>query len=100
MSERIYIPLEAFQKTFGRGENISLITVAPKAGIDGFKLEKQVLQLLRERHPEADGYLRGEAGYRLFADREPLMEKLRTRIRHNRERLRAASGLEPTPPTA
>jgi putative ABC transport system permease protein len=50
MSERIYIPLEAFQKTFGRGEDISLITVAPKNGVDGFELEKQVLELLRERH--------------------------------------------------
>ncbi|MEH6551514.1 MAG: ABC transporter permease [Pseudomonadales bacterium] len=50
MSERIYIPLEAFQKTFGHGEEISLITVAPKSGVDGFELEKQILRLLRERH--------------------------------------------------
>jgi putative ABC transport system permease protein len=50
MSERIYIPLEAFQKTFGHGEDISLITVAPESGVDGFELEEQVLQLLRERH--------------------------------------------------
>lgn len=57
-------------------------------------------EVLRERHPEAVGYLRGQEGYRLFDDREPLMEQLRVRIRHNRERLRAASGLEPIPPTA
>jgi len=50
MSERLYIPLEAFQKIFGHSEDINLIAVAPRAGVDGFALEQKILQLLRERH--------------------------------------------------
>ncbi len=50
MSERIYIPMEAFQKTFGEGENISLIAAAPRAGFDGLQLEKDILELLQKRH--------------------------------------------------
>lgn len=50
MSERVYIPMEAFQKTFGRGEDVSLITLTPREGVDGLELQKKVLSLLRERH--------------------------------------------------
>jgi len=36
---------------------------------------------LQERHPEAAGYLRDPAGYRLFDRREELLERLRDRVR-------------------
>ena len=40
-------------------------------------------ETLFERHPEAKGYLRPRAGYRLFEHREPLVEKLREAVRGN-----------------
>jgi putative ABC transport system permease protein len=50
MSERIYIPISTFKKTFGGGEKVSLIVVRPKANVDGFKLEDKVVALLKQRH--------------------------------------------------
>ena len=44
---------------------------------------------LVERHPEARGYLRDPAGYRLFERREELMGKLLERVRRE---------VEPPPP--
>jgi deoxyhypusine synthase len=45
-------------------------------------------ETLFERHPEAKGYLRPRAGYRLFEHREPLVEKLREAVRDNAEWLK------------
>ena len=53
MSERVYIPLSGFQKTFGKGDQVSLIALSPKPGADGFALEEQVVNLLKERHKVA-----------------------------------------------
>lgn len=50
MSERVYIPLSAYQKTFGRGTDINLLTLTPKPGFDPFELEDQAVALLKERH--------------------------------------------------
>ena len=48
------------------------------------KLREELGQeTLLERHPEAKGYLRPRAGYRLFEHREPLVEKLREAVRDN-----------------
>lgn len=44
-------------------------------------------ETLLERHPEAKGYLRGDAGYRLFDERERLMDQLRGEVRARRESL-------------
>lgn len=53
MSERVYVPLSGFQKTFGKGDFVSLITFNPKPGVDGFALETAVVDLLKERHQVA-----------------------------------------------
>ena len=50
MSERIYIPMSAYQRTFGHGTDVNLLTITPKPGFDGFELERQAKALLRERH--------------------------------------------------
>jgi putative ABC transport system permease protein len=50
MSERVYMPVSAFKKTFGGGTYIDLITVRPKEGVDGVALEGKILNLLKERH--------------------------------------------------
>lgn len=50
MSERIYMPLGTFQKTFGIGENIDIIAVTPAAGYTGDDLVDKLTVLLKQRH--------------------------------------------------
>lgn len=50
MSERIYMPMTTFQKTFGNGRNIGILALTPKPGVDGFRLEKDAIELLKQRH--------------------------------------------------
>jgi len=50
MSERIYMPVSAFKKAFGGGQQVALITVRPKAGVNPFRLEDEVVALLKQRH--------------------------------------------------
>lgn len=50
MSERVYLPLSAFKKTFGGGTYVDLITVRPQEGVDGIALEDEIVNLLKERH--------------------------------------------------
>lgn len=50
MSERLYMPISAFKKTFGGGADVDLITVRPKQGADGIALEEKITKLLKERH--------------------------------------------------
>jgi deoxyhypusine synthase len=45
---------------------------------------------LLERHPEAGGYLRADDGYRLYDERERLVEGLRGEVRARREALLAS----------
>ncbi len=50
MSERLYMPLGTFQKTFGKGENISIITATPAAGYTGDQVVAELTTLLQQRH--------------------------------------------------
>lgn len=50
MSERIYMPVSAFKKSFGGGREVSLIAVRPQLGVDGIELEEKIMALLRQRH--------------------------------------------------
>ena len=60
------------------------------------RLEQELgLETLLERHPEAEGYLRPSAGFRLFEQRDDLLATLMTKVRDNADRLRADSGLPP-----
>jgi putative ABC transport system permease protein len=49
-SERVYIPQTTLQKVFGGGDRIDSIWLRPAAGVDGFELEKKVLELIKRRH--------------------------------------------------
>ncbi|MGV8838645.1 ABC transporter permease, partial [Cellvibrio sp.] len=49
-SERIYIPQPTFQKMFGESNRIGSIWLRPEIGLDGFALEKSVIELLQRRH--------------------------------------------------
>jgi putative ABC transport system permease protein len=52
-SEQIYIPQSTYKKIFGSGDRISSIWLRPQQGGDGFELEKQVMDLLKQRHDVA-----------------------------------------------
>ena len=49
-SERVYIPQSTFQKLFGTSDKIGSIWLRPQEGVDGFKFEESIIQLLRQRH--------------------------------------------------
>lgn len=49
-SERIYIPQPTFQKMFGESNRIGSIWLRPLKGVDGFALEKKIIELLQRRH--------------------------------------------------
>lgn len=50
MSERIYMPVSAFKKSFGGGREVALIAARPKVGVDGIELEEKIIALLKQRH--------------------------------------------------
>jgi len=58
-SERVLIPLTTMQKIYGGGEVTSNIWLRPAKGVDGFELEKKVLELLKRRHDVSPEDMRG-----------------------------------------
>jgi putative ABC transport system permease protein len=48
-SEHVMLPMSTVQKVYGGGGRIDSIWLRPQPGIDGFALEKQVLELLKRR---------------------------------------------------
>lgn len=67
-SEEIYIPSTTFQKIFGTSNFIDTIWLRPKAGVDGFALEKKIIALLKQRHDVAPA---DERAIRSFNMAEP-----------------------------
>ncbi|RYG03271.1 MAG: FtsX-like permease family protein, partial [Chitinophagaceae bacterium] len=53
-----YIPVSTFKKTFGGGEQVSLIVIRPKPNVDNFELEDKVVALLKQRHSIAPDDIR------------------------------------------
>jgi putative ABC transport system permease protein len=58
-SERVYMPRSTALKVFGGGDRINNIWLRPARGVDGFELEKKVLELLKRRHDVAPEDIRG-----------------------------------------
>ncbi len=52
-SERVYIPAATFQKMFGTNNMIGSFWLRPQEGVDGFALEKSVIELIKRRHSVA-----------------------------------------------
>ncbi len=51
MSERIYVPISLYQKTFGKGEDyVGSINYRPAPSADPWQTEDTVMTLLRQRH--------------------------------------------------
>jgi putative ABC transport system permease protein len=64
-SERVLIPLTTMQTIYGGGDITSNIWVRPKKGVDGFELEKKVLEVLKRRHNVSPEDLRGVNSFNL-----------------------------------
>jgi putative ABC transport system permease protein len=58
-SESVFMPLTTYRKIFGGGNIIGMIWLRPAQGVDGFELEKKVLDLLKRRHDVAPQDNRG-----------------------------------------
>jgi putative ABC transport system permease protein len=64
-SERVLMPLTTMQKIYGGGDITDNIWVRPEKGVDGFELEKKVLELLKRRHDVAPQDIRGIASFNM-----------------------------------
>lgn len=64
-SERVLMPLTTMQKMYGDVGFTDNIWVRPAKGVDGFELEKKVLELLKRRHNVAPEDTRGIASFNM-----------------------------------
>ena len=58
-SDRVFIPRTTFERVFGGGNRVDAIWLRPSAGIDGFELEKEAVELVKRRHNVAPEDIRG-----------------------------------------
>lgn len=58
-SERVFMPSSTYRKIYGSGDRINMIWLRPEQGVDGFELEKKVVELLKRRHDVAPEDNRG-----------------------------------------
>jgi putative ABC transport system permease protein len=59
------MPLTTMEKIYGGGEITSNIWVRPEQGVDGFELEKKVLEVLKRRHDVSPDDNRGIASFNM-----------------------------------
>jgi len=64
-SERVYIPMSTYRKVYGGGDRIDAIWLRPQRGIDGFELEKQVVELVKRRHSVSPEDQRGISSFNM-----------------------------------
>jgi putative ABC transport system permease protein len=58
-SEQVFMPSSTYRKLYGSGERIDMIWLRPEKGVDGFELEKNVVELVKRRHDVAPEDIRG-----------------------------------------
>jgi putative ABC transport system permease protein len=64
-SERVLMPLSTFQKLYGDATLVHTIWLRPMVGVDGFELEKKVLELVKRRHNVAPQDIRGVGSFNM-----------------------------------
>jgi len=64
-SDRVLMPLSTFQKLYGEGNLVNTIWLRPQKGVDGFELEKRVLELVKRRHDVASEDIRGISSFNM-----------------------------------
>jgi len=58
-SEAVFMPLTTYRKIYGGGDRVDSIWLRPAANVDGFELEKKVVELVKRRHDVAPEDQRG-----------------------------------------
>ena len=58
-SESVFMPSTTYRKIYGGGDRIDTIWLRPEPGVDGFELEKKVVELVKRRHDVAPQDKRG-----------------------------------------
>jgi putative ABC transport system permease protein len=58
-SESVFMPSTTYRKLYGGGERVDTIWLRPARGVDGFELEKKVVELVKRRHDVAPEDKRG-----------------------------------------
>ncbi len=58
-SQRVMMPISTMEMLYGGGRITNTIWVRPQPGVDGFELEKKVLEVLRRRHDVSPDDKRG-----------------------------------------
>lgn len=64
-SERVLMPLSTMEAIYGGGKVTDNIWVRPAQGVDGFELEKKVMELLKRRHDVAPQDIRGITSFNM-----------------------------------
>ena len=64
-SQNVFIPQSTFQKVFGAGDRIDSIWLRPLPGVDGFDLEKRVVELVKRRHQVSPEDKRGVSSFNM-----------------------------------
>jgi putative ABC transport system permease protein len=64
-SQNVFIPQSTYQKVFGGGEKIDSIWLRPLPGVDGFDLERRVVELLKRRHGVSPEDRRGISSFNM-----------------------------------
>jgi putative ABC transport system permease protein len=64
-SERVLMPLSTMEAIYGGGKVTNNIWVRPVKGVDGFELEKKVLEVLKRRHDVAPQDIRGITSFNM-----------------------------------
>jgi len=67
-SQSVFMPHTTYEGIFGSGGRINQIVLRPEPGVDGFELEKKVVELIKRRHDVAPADL---SGIRSFNMAEP-----------------------------
>jgi putative ABC transport system permease protein len=49
-SENVYLPQTTYEKVFGGGGRLDNIWLRPEPGVDGFELQKRIVELVKRRH--------------------------------------------------
>jgi putative ABC transport system permease protein len=64
-SENVYIPQSTYEAVYGGAGKLDSIWLRPKAGVDGFELEKKVVELLKRRRDVSPDDTRGVSSFNM-----------------------------------
>jgi putative ABC transport system permease protein len=64
-SDSIYLPRSTYETVYGGGGKLDNIWIRPEPGVDGFELEKKILDLVKRRHDVSPDDKRGIGSFNM-----------------------------------